>query len=312
MKTHHSATILLLLITACSTAPRPQEEVVETKNKAVEYAEYGNGYYRQGLYGKAIESFELSLAYNGSVDNQPGLVSSYNSLGKVNLAAGKLDIADSYFLQAFELAEELGDGTLMAQSRNHQGELAMQRQEYDSALEHYRQAWELASNGAPKRVKAVISGNLGSVYRKLEQPEAALEAFQRAVDLNTEEKAFEELATSYYRIAALYTEQGDYTLALEYVAHALENDKKVENSVGIAKDYFAMGRIWRKAGDEERAYASLERSLLVYHSLVVLFPGLSLEGDIRVLLENLVELAESLGEEQAAANYRRILSGDEE
>ena len=161
-------------------------------------------------------------------------------------------------------------------------------------------------------IYAAISGNLGSVYRKLEQPEAALEAFQRAVDLNTEEKAFEELATSYYRIAALYTEQGDYTLALEYVAHALENDKKVENSVGIAKDYFAMGRIWRKAGDEERAYASLERSLLVYHSLVVLFPGLSLEGDIRVLLENLVELAESLGEEQAAANYRRILSGDEE
>ena len=83
-----SAVVLLslFLLLACSSAPKPQEEVVEARNKAAEYAEFGNSHFRQGLYDRAIDFFELSLAYNGPVDNQPGMVSSYNSLGRVYLA----------------------------------------------------------------------------------------------------------------------------------------------------------------------------------------------------------------------------------
>jgi len=301
----------LLLILSCSTAPKPQKNVVVIKNRAAEYAAYGNEYYRQGLYEKAIESFELSLAYNGSVDNEPGIVSSYNSLGKVNLAKGDVETAAGYFLAAYELAAELGDGVLTAQTLNHQGELAMHREEYDRAVELYLEALEYAEQAGSDRTTAAILGNLGSGYRKLGQPETALSYFQRSVELNARTENYEELATSYYRIAALFSEMGEYETSLQNIEKALENDKKVENSLGIAKNYLAMGIVLKKAGRPEQAYVSFQRSLLVYRSMALLFPDVSLESDVRRLLEYLIELGEDLGKEQTD-EYRRILEADKE
>jgi len=301
----------LLLMVSCSTAPKPQENVVVIKNRAAEYAAYGNDYYRQGLYEKAIESFELSLAYNGSVDNAPGMVSSYNSLGKVNLAKGDMETAAAYFLAAYELAAELGDGLLTAQTLNHQGELAMQGQEYDRAVELYLEALQFAEDAASDRTTAAILSNLGSGYRKLGQLETALSYFQRSVELNARTKNYEELATSYYRIAALYSEMGEYGTSLQNIEDALRNDKKVENSLGIAKDYLARGIILKKAGRREEAYVSFQRSLLVYRSMALLYPDVSFESDVRRLLEYLIELGEDLGKVETD-EYRRILEGDEE
>jgi tetratricopeptide (TPR) repeat protein len=301
----------ILLVCSCSTAPKPQEDIVVVKNRAAEYAGYGNDYYRQGLYDKAIESFELSLAYNGSVDNEPGIVSSYNSLGKVNLAKGELETAAGYFLAAYELAVELGDDDLTAQTLNHQGELAMQGREYDRAVELYLKALELAEGAGSDRTRATILGNLGSGYRKLGQLETALSYFESSVEINARTKNFEELATSYYRIAALHSEMGEYTVSLQHIENALENDKKVENSLGIAKDYLAKGIILKKAGKPEQAYVSFQRSLLVYRSMALLFPDVSFESDVRRLLEYLIEIGDAFGRAEAA-DYRRILEGEKE
>jgi tetratricopeptide (TPR) repeat protein len=306
------ACVLILFITACSTAPKPKEEIIEKKNKAAEYAEFGNSYYYQGLFGKAIEFFNLSLAYNGSVDNQPGIVRSYNSLGKVNLARGFLENAEGYFAKAYELAEALEDDILLAQSLSHRGELAARRENYNQALTLLQKALEHTEKGTIEGVKAVIYSNLGTVYRKLGKMDEALTYFNQARDLSAKEKNFGELATVCYKIAALYSEKGEYGKALEFVGYALENDKKVESSFGIAKDYLAMGTISMKSGNEGQAYLYFRRALLVYRSMAILNPDISVSDDVQILLAHLIDLARKLGKEEEAENYQQILSGGKE
>ncbi len=218
--------VLILFIISCSTSPKQKEEIIEKKNKAAEYAEFGNSYYYQGLFGKAIEFFNLSLAYNGSVDNQPGIVSSYNSLGKVYLARGFLENAEGCFTKAYELAEALEDDILIAQSLSHRGELAIRRENYNEALTLLQKALERTERGTFEGVKPMIYSNLGTVYRKLGKMDEALTYFDQARNLNAKEKNFGELATVCYKIAALYSEKSEYDKALEFAGYALENDKK--------------------------------------------------------------------------------------
>ena len=56
---------LIVLLASCSSAPGPEEEVTAKRRKATEYSEYGNNYYNQGMYEKALE-------LGGSDEGGPG------------------------------------------------------------------------------------------------------------------------------------------------------------------------------------------------------------------------------------------------
>jgi len=308
-------TCFLLFLTfglfTCSTAPKVPEEVSEKRNKAVEYAEYGNRYYRQGLYSKALEMFSLSLAYCGSVDYEPGIVRSYNSLGKVYMALGKVQEAELNFNRAFGISQRLEDPVLSSQTLTNRGEVFLRRGEYDAALKVFTEALE-NENRLEDPDRAIIYHNLGSLYRRMNRRDTALGYLQKAVELNERSKRSEELASNYYMLASLFSEQKNYEEAEGNALLALKYDKKVENSLGIAKDYLALGIISRKSGSLESAFRYLEQSLFVYRSLVILNPILNLGEDVRQVIRYLVEVAELTGKTEEAAYYRGLLTGEKE
>ncbi len=73
-----------------------------------------------------------------------------------------------------------------------------------------------------------------------------------------------------------------------------------------------MGTISRKSGNEEQAYLYFQRALLVYRSMAILNPDISVSGDVQILLAHLIELARKFGKEEEAENYQQILSGGKE
>ena len=304
-------TVGLVLLVTCSSAPKAPEEITEKRNQAAEYAEYGNSYYSQGKYDRAIEFFDLALAHNGSIDNLVGIVSTYNSLGKTYLAKGETDTAEGYLDRARELADELNDPAVLSQVLNNYGELNLSLQNFDKALTYFEEANSTADQSSTQKDRAVIFHNLGTVQKKLGNPDLSIGYYEQAAVLNTADKKYEELASNYYMIASVHSEQGDYVRALEFIYKALENDKKMENSLGIAKDYLALGLILQKDDSLELAYANLKRGLFVYRSLVVLNADLNIQRDVQNMLRTLIDLADKLGEEDDAADFRRILGESE-
>jgi tetratricopeptide (TPR) repeat protein len=318
--------VFALSAAACSTAPPPKEFVTESKNKAAEYAGFGNDYFSKGMYARAIEFFKLSLAYSGSVDHRPGIAKALNSLGKVFQARGLLDTAENYLGQAEEIAVSLDDPQLTAQTLNNRGELELAREEYEKALAWFEEARDYAEKakslpatpaggqGLEEAVRsssdlAVIYHNIGTTQKRLGDSARALEFFQKALELNLKDKFAAETASNYYMIASVHSEKGEYEKALANALLALEMDKKVENSLGIAKDFLALGIIAGKSGEKETAYDYFKRGLFVYRSVAIIHADLNIERDVATILEQLVATAEALGKTAEAANYRDILQG---
>jgi tetratricopeptide (TPR) repeat protein len=322
-------TLCLACITACSSAPKQKDEITEKLNKAAEYAQSGNAFYIQGMYERALEFFNLALAYNGAIYNEAGIAQSYNSLGKIYMAQGYLETAEIFFQKAYKMVSDLNEPFVLAQSLNNTGELYLNKGKYTEALEQFQQAFELIgkaeSSGDASEIKdknqralresgiistkAIILHNLGSTYKQQKEADKALDYLNQALTFNLENKKFEEVAANYYMLASVYSEKGDYEQAKAYLLLALENDTKVENSLGIAKDYLALGLINNKLDQGQEAYAFFKRSLFVYHSMASIYPNLTLEVEVKNLLNQLIKTAEKLGKKDEADEYKKNLVG---
>ena len=291
--------LILALFTSCSSAPEAGNETLEKKNRAAENTEFGNSYFNQANYAQALNFFTLALNDNISVDNEEGIIQSYNSIGKVYLALSDLPAAERNFSQALTMAYKAGVAPLIAQSANNLAEVYLIRNELDKSLGFFQEAMKQIDTESPGSDGAIIFHNMGCVYKKMGKLDEALKLFQNALEVNLKLKRFEEAASNYYMISSVYSKRGDYTMALDYAGQALDLDKRVENSLGIAKDLLALGIISSKAGKYEEACNHFKRSYQVYQTL-------SLTRECRKVIPFIITACEISGRSEEADQYRRL------
>ena len=288
------------LLAACSSAPKKSDTATDVKNRAADAALSGNTYYRQGRYELALQFFTQALNENLSVDNEAGVVQSYNSIGRVYLAVGMNDEAESAFVKASAIAVRLGGEPLFVTSNN-LGELHLRRGDARGAVVIF----EGVLGGSLKDIQqdqvGLLYHNLGSAYKATGELDKAMEWLRKALAINLGEKLYEEAAADYYMIASVHSKQGDYVSAAKNAELALENDKRVENALGVTKDLLALGLIASRAGDPAAAYGYFERSHLAATAL-------GSTTDIRSSLEGLIASGEALGKTAAVASYRKALA----
>lgn len=99
---------------------------------AINYENIGMTRYAMGLYSKALESYMLALASRGS--SAEGAQGLYVNIGQVYEAQGRDDVAESYYLKAFDQATAAGDWTALASSAGQLADLYAQ-------VGHYRKAY---------------------------------------------------------------------------------------------------------------------------------------------------------------------------
>jgi tetratricopeptide (TPR) repeat protein len=292
---------LAALLGACSSAPRGQSEVLKTRNRASENAEYGNRSYAAGDYAAAASFFQEALALNVSVDNEPGVITSLCSIGRVHAAVGQLDEAEQVLLRASRRADALGRLTLQAQCASALAALDLERGRDAEARELILRALGREKELAGTRELAVLFHTLGVAERRLGALDQAQAHLELALATNRALGAVEETASNLYALASVLSKREDYPGALEYALEALRTDKRVENSLGIAQDLLALGIISARLGNQQDAFSYLERSHEIYSVL----------GHARGLgqvLPRLVEAARSTGRAEAADAYAAQLA----
>jgi tetratricopeptide (TPR) repeat protein len=290
----------VVALAACSSAPKQSGEATDVKNRAAEAALSGNTYYRQGRYDLALQYFTQALNENLSVDNETGVVQSYNSIGRVYLAVGMNDQAEAAFVKADAIAVRLGGEPLFVTSNN-LGELALRSGDARGAVEIFERAIGGPLAGIPPQQLGLLYHNLGSAYKATGDLARAMEWLEKALAVDLAEKLLEEAAADYYMIASVRSKQGDYAAAANNAELALDYDKRTENSLGVIKDLAALGLIAMKAGDPSSAYAWFERSRLAATAL-------GSTADIRSALEGLIASGEALGKTAEVAAHRKALT----
>jgi len=293
------ALLVALLMAGCSSAPKPKLEINSVKNEAAQYTTAGNAYFDQGNYSEARKFFELALQDNLSIYNEPGMVGSYNSLGKVYLAVGDLDGAEVDFRNAQDVAKRLNNLELLIETESNLGELQLARGQRSEALATFKGA--LAKAADPQSlIAARLDHNIGAAYKELGDYASALEFLERSLALHLALKAAGEQASDYYMIASVYSKENDFKQATDYATLALASDQKMENKPGIASDLLALGLIAERSGDLKTAYTRYFASFQVYKSI-------GLVANVKELLGRLARIASDLGRPNEAASYRQAL-----
>lgn len=311
---------LLLVLYSCSSVPKNKEPaaVVDVKNKAAEYATFGDNFFAQSQFDQALKFFEMALKENISVNNETGIVKSFNSIGKVYSAQNLPVFAEDSFSQAYDLSLRISDPALTAQCENNLGEAALRKGDTEKALEFFnkginRLLTDTAQEGKRKKTDtegqdnylAVLYHNVGLAYKLKKDYIKADEFLQKALLLNTEMDKYRDMADNYYALASVWSKKGEYAKASEYALLALTNDKRVENSPGIAKDFLALGIISEKNSDIKKAYEYYKDSYFVYKTL-------NITSEMKKLLGYLIGISKKLGLPVEEKNFTTLLKALEE
>lgn len=259
------ALLAALTLAACSSAPDPPEYEVDVKNRASEFAEFGNQYFSEGEYDLALRFFNLSLDENVSVDHLPGIAKSHNSIARVQTATGNLSAARQSVVQALEFARLADDSEQETQALINRGEIALREGDLETALRDFEAARENRAS-AEEEPDPVLLHNLGTLYARQESFDEARRMLDQARAINEEQRNWAELASNYFMLASISSRQGQHEQAREQALQALDYDKRAENSPGIAADLQALGRISERLNDDEAAYRYYLRSLRVFLS----------------------------------------------
>ncbi len=261
-------TALIIIFSGCSsTGKLKQGEVVDKKNRAAGYATFGSHHYDEAEYDQALDFFFLALKQNILIDNDRGIIESYNSIGNTYLAAGKTKSAERYYGKAMEIAKVYNDPKLLIRCKNNQGEIYLAKEDYAAALNLFKKAFGDVSNPKKSKDSAILLHNIGVAYKRLDNYQEAEKYLLRSIKLNKKNNKFKELASDNYVLSSLYSKHKQYSDALVFIEKALEFDKRTENSYGIAKDLYAKGIIQKKAGSPKEAYYTFKRGALIFESL---------------------------------------------
>ena len=283
-----SILIISIILSSCSSVKGLDSEVInEKRNRAAEYAQLGTKFFSDSDYEKALDFFFLSLKQNISIDNEEGIIASYNSIGKTYFAAGDLETTGIYFGKADKSADFFGDPIIKARSLNNIGELHLAEESYTDAMRIFKEALALIEDPEKTAEAAIILHNIGIVYKRDEDFENAELTVNEALSINTRLNKSKEMASNNYILSSIYSKREDYATALLYIKEALSLDKKLENSQGIAKDIYAHGLIYQYMKSYDEAYTYFQKSVLIYETL-------SLSDDVIKTLLKLEETALNL------------------
>ncbi len=149
-----------------------------------------------------------------------------------------------YHLKALQVAERVGNQSVLAMVKNQMANIYKDREDHAKAIQLYREANEHALKGTHERLKVWPLMNLGATYLNAGRPDSALMNLQRAYSQSLILKYDNLLAYILSNLGGAQSKLGNSALAVTYyhmaIAEAIRNKSiRYQNLVytGLAEHY---------------------------------------------------------------------------
>lgn len=116
--------------------------------------------------------------------------------------------------QSFDIAESIGDSTLMGAALNHMAWYYYEMGNLDKSLEIYHKNISFYKPGGSNAL-ANVYGNMGNIYRDWERYPEAIDYYNKSIDLSKKNHDIYNLSWLYEDISRMYERTGDYRQAYE-------------------------------------------------------------------------------------------------
>jgi len=193
-------------------------------------SDLGQLYLSQGIYDKALESFQHLVGIRKQKDDKKGMASALNSIGAMFWRSGKYDDALDYYQKAFQLFDSIGLIEETAQTTANMGEIYYLKNNTEMALEYFNRAMKLnqASNQPIFKARNLI--NIGKVYLLRRQPQRAINYFKQALNIQQKNGDREGYAQSHFQLGLAYLESNESVQALEHFNISIAASRRIHNN----------------------------------------------------------------------------------
>lgn len=242
------------------------------------------------LQANVIDSLKSRLAEVDVEEKIPIL----NKLSKQYLTIS-IDTSKLYATQAIKLAEEIGDGVLLANSILQLGDAYYLQGENDEALSIFNKALEVLGD-KDYSVYVRIIHSKGNALTYSGEYNEALANFQLVLDYKIEIQDTLGMAGMYNNIGITYFYLGEYQKAVEIYQKAIEIYEALQKRYSVANLLSNISLVYNEMDDFDKAVEFSQKALKVFYDLEKYFDQVS-------TLANLGNMYKSMGEYDKCIDY---------
>jgi putative nucleotidyltransferase with HDIG domain len=225
----------------------------------------GQVHYQRGEFKLAEEFYDSSIAAAREAANIQHEASALNCQGNCQQSLGRLDRAETLFIAANELAQQLGNRRLSVMTQQNLGTLANIRGDTVTALQRYRSALEGYEDLQDDQAMVWVLNNMAMAYVDLERYTEADGAYTRALAMAEMRGDADLVGTVQVNRAELFVHLQMFDEARVCCDQAFEIFGRLESSWGLGEAYKAYGIIYREGGKLHLADAHLELVIELAH-----------------------------------------------
>jgi tetratricopeptide (TPR) repeat protein len=203
----------------------------------------GKLHWLKGDYTLALEYTLRALAMRRRLGDQRSIALSLNNLGLVQQDSGNYDEALDAFDKALRIRREIGDLVGVSVTLNNLGTVAQDTRDDRKALTLFEEAYEVAKETGDRNRIALILTNVGETYNRLGDAEKAITLLKEAEDLADELGDRLGLAEAERGLGKAYLARREYTRARECTQRAVELFRETESKVQLGVALRSLGEV---------------------------------------------------------------------
>jgi tetratricopeptide (TPR) repeat protein len=264
------------------------------------HSRIGRLFRETGRLEEASRHLTAALALFGQAQDDRGIASTLDDIGKLHWLKGEYPMALEYTLRSLAMRRKIGDRRSIALSLNNLGLVHQDSGNFKGALEAFEQALRIRRDIGDLVGVAITLNNLGTVAQDVRDDKRALTLFQEAYDVAKETGDRNRIALLLTNLGETHNRLGDSTKAVAMLKQAEDLADELGDRLGLAEAVRGLGKAYLAQREYTRARECTQRA-------VELFAETDSKVQLGVALRSLGEVisAASAGGEQhrEAANH---------
>ena len=198
------------------------------------YNNIGYNYNITSELDSAFYYYTLSEAFFRESGDSSSRASVLGNIGNIWFKRGKYEQSLDFFMQSYQIDSLIqNEGGLMS-TYNDMGRVLVELEKYETGIVYYRQSIALTEKYQRPDLAAIRHNNIGMAQYQLGRHEEAIQSFTRAIQMEEELGNIRNLGTRYNNLGLCYEATGDDVGATEYYTKSIVAYEEVLNNFDIA------------------------------------------------------------------------------
>lgn len=262
----------------------------------------GLGYYFQGDYWEAINSWQESLQAFESIGDQVGVSNILNNIGAVYNNEGDDTRALDHYLRSLKVAEEIPDTMRIVVASINIGTIYLKKEAtHDLAQEYYLAALPMIEKLGDDVAEGTVTVNIGEIYFQKQEYDTALYYFERS--LNAFRRSNHgNIPYSLTNIGKVYMKRGEFERAIEVQKQGYEIARQSDAKLEMTSTLLGLAETYTQAGQLRSAIQTYQEARGIAEEIGAL-------NELRDAYSGLANCYSSLSDYDRAYQYQVLLTG---